>query len=316
MAVCNVCGGDTTSITVKEQMIGLNEDFIYHQCKECGHTHLGKIPTDIGQYYKEENYYSFRQQKTSFARQLKKIKNVGTKKAVQLKMKNSFFLSASLNALLTIDGINTTCKILDFGCGIGKFVYELRDAGFTEAVGYDLFLKHDFQNKGSIYLTNDLKKFDKSQWDVITLNHVFEHLENPFDVLAELQNKLLPGGKIVLRLPVIDSLAYEKYKENWVQFDAPRHINLFTRKSIKLAIKKNTNFKIVNMYDDSSHFQFTGSDLYLEKKTLQPKDNNFYKRLTSIKTYYYYYLSKKLNRQNRGDQITVVLALTPQVENK
>lgn len=316
MAVCNVCGGNTTPITVKEQMIGLKEDFIYHQCTDCGHTHLGETPNDLGKYYKEEKYYSFRKQKTPAALLLSKIKSFGTKKAVQLKIKDSFLLSPSLNALLTVKGISKASKILDFGCGIGKFVHELRAAGFTEAVGYDLFLQENFQNNGKIFLTNDLKNFGKSQWDIITLNHVFEHLENPLRMLTELQKKLLSGGKIILRIPVIDSQAYEKYKENWVQFDAPRHINLFTRKSIKLAIEKNTQFKIVNMYDDSSHFQFTGSNLYLEKKTLQPSDNNFYKRLTSIKTYYYYYLSKKLNRQNRGDQVTVVLALTPQVENK
>ncbi len=311
MPVCNVCGGDTAPITVKEQMIGLNEDFLYHQCTKCGHTYLGEIPINIAKYYKEEKYYSFREQKTSLGLLLKKIKNLGTKKAVQLKIKDSFLLSPSLNALLTINGINTSSKILDFGCGIGKFVHELKDAGFTAAVGYDLFLKQNFQDNGETYLTNDLNDFGKSQWNIITLNHVFEHLQSPLEVLTELQKKLLPGGKIILRIPVIDSMAYEKYKENWVQFDAPRHINLFTRKSIKLAIEKDTNFKIVNMYDDSSHFQFTGSNLYLEKKTLQPGDNNFYKRLTSIKTYYYYYLSKKLNRQNRGDQVTVVLELTP-----
>jgi predicted SAM-dependent methyltransferase len=97
--------------------------------------------------------------------------------------------------------------------------------------------------KGELLLTNDLKSLKISSWDIITLNHVFEHLDNPLEILHNLNKLLSIKGKLLLRFPVIDSFAFEKYKENWVQFDAPRHVNLFTRKSIALLVEKAGNYK-------------------------------------------------------------------------
>ena len=61
------------------------------------------------------------------------------------------------------------------------------------------------------------------------------------------------------------------------------------------------------MYDDSFHFQFTGSELYLKNLSLRPENNNRKKRFLSLSTYRYHFLAKKLNKQNKGDQMTIIL---------
>ncbi|MEQ1555049.1 MAG: hypothetical protein ABL929_12760, partial [Ferruginibacter sp.] len=114
------------------------------------------------------------------------------------------------------------------------------------------------------------------------------------------------NGTIILRFPVIDSYAYYFYKQNWVQFDAPRHINLFTRKSFRLFMQKFPSMYISDMYDDSYHFQFTGSEIYKNNGTLK-SENNRMKKLLSLSTYLYHFKAKKLNKESNGDQIVVVL---------
>ena len=292
---------------VKEQMMGSNEEFVYHQCIICGHTHLPSIPENIGRYYDTKAYYSFKEERGIPKLVITKIRQSVKKIFIQLKLRRNFLFSSALEALLSADKINKTTSILDYGCGAGQFVKELNDLGFYNACGFDPFLPVVLQNQNKLHLTNDLKTFKNAGWDIITLNHVFEHLENPIEVLSSFNKLLNKDGKLILRFPIIDSFAFEKYKENWVQFDAPRHINLFTRKSIRIAVEKGGNFKILKEYDDSFHFQFTGSELYLKKLTLSPQHNSQLKRLLSFKTYQYHFQAKKLNSRQLGDQMVIIL---------
>ena len=309
MTICNICGGETKKIEVKEQMLGLHEIFQYNQCIECGHAHLNNSPENIEKYYNSKEYYSFSSKnsfidealnKPSFKTKLRKI-------LLLLNIKKNILFSAPLKALLSIKGVSKTQKILDYGCGAGQFVKELIENGFENARGYDLYLPENIEINGEVYLSNNLSNLKNNSWDIITLNHVFEHVPDPIELLKDLKKIMAPGGKLLLRFPVIDSFAFEKYRENWVQFDAPRHVNLFTRKSIQLVVQKAGGFKIQNLYDDSFHFQFTGSELYLKNLSLNPEDNSRKKRLLSLDTYRYHFLAKKLNKERKGDQIVVIL---------
>jgi len=307
MVQCNICGGSTTAIAVQEQMMGLKEKFTYNQCSVCGHTHLQPVPANIGKYYDTKAYYSFRTNTTAAASGEKNIKLQLKKILLRLGAKKNALFSSALTAVLSARGINSQSSILDYGCGAGQFVEELHALGFVNTKGYDPFLPEDIQHNGDIYLTSNLSILKTKQWDVITLNHVFEHLQDPVQILQQLRGLLKEKGKLILRFPIIDSYAFEKYRENWVQFDAPRHLNLFTRKSIQLAVEKAGGLGIVSMYDDSFHFQFTGSELYLKGLSLHHGNNNRKKRLLSLSTYKYHFFAKKLNRQNKGDQMTIVL---------
>ena len=309
MVQCNICGGATTIIEVKEQMMGLKEKFIYYQCIVCGHTHLQPIPADMGKYYDSKEYYSFKTSNSFAASGEKNIKLTLKKILLNLGLKKGFLFSSALQAVLSVKEINRQSNILDYGCGAGQFVEELNSLGFTHTKGYDPFLPGDVSNNGEFYLTNNLASLKTKHWDVITLNHVFEHLQHPVQVLQQLKQLLSSKGKLILRFPIIDSFAFQKYRDNWVQFDAPRHLNLFTRKSIRTAVEKAGGFAIVSMYDDSFHFQFTGSELYLKNLSLHPENNNRKKRFLSFSTYRYHFLAKKLNRQNKGDQMTIILEI-------
>jgi SAM-dependent methyltransferase len=301
---CNICGGPTTLIEVKEQMLGLSETFTYYSCLNCGHTHLENPPENLSKYYNPDEYYSFRRRKllvdNLFVNTIKKI-------LLQAGPVNNLFFSCSLKAVLKTNQITKATKILDYGCGAGQFVNELLNMGFKNATGFDPFLPVNKSKKEGIYLANKIDSLYLKKWDIVVLSHVLEHLHDPIEILKSISSLLNPNGLVVLRFPVIDSYAFKKYRENWVQFDAPRHLNLFTRKSIKFVLQNLTEFTIVSCYDDSFHFQFTGSELYMRKKTLNRGNSSQVKRLLSFSTYKYHFLAKKLNRRNQGDQIVVVL---------
>jgi len=310
MNKCNICSASTTNIIVKEQMMGLHESFTYAQCTECGHTHLTNIPEKMNKYYSEDIYYSFTNTNNIFFRIIEKMINFLNKISLQIRLKNNFTFSSPLKAILSIKAINKKLRILDYGCGAGQFISELRTLGFQNSYGYDPFLTNNEYKNGEIYLSNKLELMRFKKWDVIILNHVFEHLDNPIEKLDELSELIDRNGKLILRFPVIDSFAFEKYRENWVQFDAPRHINLFTRKSIKSVIGNSKKYKLISLYDDSYHFQFSGSELYLKKLSLSTRNNNRLKRYFSSSTYKYHFMAKRLNKLNKGDQIVVILEKT------
>jgi hypothetical protein len=109
---------------------------------------------------------------------------------------------------------------------------------------------------------------------------------------------------------VIDSYAWEKYRENWVSLDAPRHLFLHTIKSMHLIAEK-AGLEIKKIVYDSDEFQFWGSEQYLkgialrEKRSLAEGFKNSIFSKNEIKEF-----KKKaceLNRIGQGDQASFYL---------
>jgi hypothetical protein len=93
-------------------------------------------------------------------------------------------------------------------------------------------------------------------------NHSYEHVTDPEQTLKSISDKLSDNGVCIIRIPTASSYAWENYKENWVQLDAPRHLFLHSVESMKyLANKVNLKLDEEVAYD-STAFQFWGSEQY------------------------------------------------------
>lgn len=133
---------------------------------------------------------------------------------------------------------NDRARLLDVGCGNGDFiefaaslgwnaqgldpdpeaVIAARKAGLTVAEG-------GFPNTGVA----------DEQFDVVTLNHVIEHVHDPIAALSEVHRILRPGGKVWIATPNLDSAGSRLFSCHWRGLEPPRHLTIFNASSLKLA---------------------------------------------------------------------------------
>jgi SAM-dependent methyltransferase len=75
-------------------------------------------------------------------------------------------------------------------------------------------------------------------FDVVTMNHVIEHVFDPVATLREICRILRPGGTMVAVTPNADSLGLRTYGPNWRGLEPPRHIQVFSSQALEAAARK------------------------------------------------------------------------------
>ena len=98
-------------------------------------------------------------------------------------------------------------------------------------------------------------KFPENSFDVITMNHVIEHVLDPITLLSECKRILKPNGKLIVITPNIKSLGHRFFKTSYLHLDPPRHIYLFSPKSLITSAEK-AGLKIKNVFTPSKGAYF------------------------------------------------------------
>ena len=132
-------------------------------------------------------------------------------------------------------------KILDIGCGLGLFLYIAKKRGW-EPSGIEIskFASNFAKNKLKLNVINsdNLNTFQDNFFDVIMVNHVLEHIENPLVILKQIKKKLNINGILFIGVPNINGLYPRFQKENWPSLQPSTHIYQFTPKTLKLLLQK------------------------------------------------------------------------------
>jgi SAM-dependent methyltransferase len=76
-----------------------------------------------------------------------------------------------------------------------------------------------------------------STFEVVTMWHSLEHVHDPLAVLREAYHLLIPGGRLVVACPNIDSWAFRRYVEHWFVLDLPRHLTHFTPTTLAVLLQ-------------------------------------------------------------------------------
>lgn len=123
--------------------------------------------------------------------------------------------------------ISETEDLLDFGCGVGSLLSKLN---CQEKCGVEInpFARHYVREHLNINVVRDTSQLSDESFSRIIVNHVLEHIPNPYDALLEFRRLIKRDGLLLILLPLEDWRASgEKvFKPN----DIDQHIYTWTPK--------------------------------------------------------------------------------------
>jgi 2-polyprenyl-3-methyl-5-hydroxy-6-metoxy-1,4-benzoquinol methylase len=139
-------------------------------------------------------------------------------------------------------------RLLDVGSGSGSFVRIAHSCGWTvTGIEPDPTAAANSRRQGLNVLQGGLEQFDGSEdlFDVITINHVIEHMHDPLASLQDCYRLLKQGGHLWLQTPNIDSLGHRRFGRHWRGLEPPRHLILFNPRSLAIALEY-AGFRMIN----------------------------------------------------------------------
>ena len=219
---CPFCESENTRSFLKLKDYFLSqEDFEICGCDNCKLLFTTPRPDQsvIGKYYKSENYLSHNEHKKGLVPWI-----YNQVKKVNIRNKYRFC------------GIHSDAHLLDFGCGVGDFLHYAQQNG-CEVTGCDM--SDDARRFASEKLGKEVVSPEEifalphSTFDVITMWHVLEHIDDLRFQVEQLHRLLNDNGRLVIAVPNYKSYDAEYYKDKWAAYDVPRHLNHFHKESLQ-----------------------------------------------------------------------------------
>lgn len=176
---------------------------------------------------------------------------------------------------------------LDIGCGRGLILYYLKKYfAFTTVLGTQISKPAAEFARNKLKLTiyeQDLLTIDfaEQKFDIISLLHVLEHVDQPEAYLEKIYQLLNPGGILMLEVPNFQAWTKNFTSQYWLSLDPPYHLYFFTPDTLTRLLKK-YNFTIKHINTFSFEYSiFTSATSLVSKLT---KTNNLvYKFLQTKK---------------------------------
>lgn len=324
---CPACGdlGPHTSLQIREMWFAFDEVFPYLSCDSCGTVYIESVPEDLARYYQPDKYYSLQsdpEEVLGGPAVARVVRALGRSVLVgrdllgagmsRLPNRNVYMMAAGFRSVAVAHPRPTLeSSVLDVGAGSGLLVYALHLAGMQNAEGIDPFIPRDLQYANGARVRKAELAEVSGTYDVVLLNHSFEHVPDPGAVLDTLRERLRPGGSAVIRMPTVSSEAYETYGTDWYSLDAPRHLTVFSRQGMAQLCERH-GFDVVRVVDDSNSAQFWASeqirhDIPLASERshyLDPAGSMFSRKQIAE----WERRSRQLNAEGRGDQAAWVIA--------
>jgi 2-polyprenyl-3-methyl-5-hydroxy-6-metoxy-1,4-benzoquinol methylase len=153
----------------------------------------------------------------------------------------------------------TTDTYLDFGCGGGMNLEKMhRKHPYWDLYGLDMS-EHACaatRAKGfTVYCgTIGQVNLPESFFNHVYMSHVIEHLNDPQAALMALRRSMKEGADITLATPNADSWAFALFRSFWLALDTPRHLFLFSPKTLTAEL-------------NAADFTVTGIEFDREPKT-------------------------------------------------
>jgi len=285
-----------------------NDVFRLVKCKNCGLQYLNPRPIkqQIGHYYSEDYYAHIpRKGKNPKKRNLFLEKWMHSKNNIRDLIRTNFynyphttgedkkppssykkillwFFYLTYRSRLDVIPFTGEGKILDIGCGNGRYLSSLKKQGW-QTYGIERNPKASKYARDKLHLTvktGDLLdcEYQDKFFDVITMSHSLEHLYEPLATLKEIKRILRNDGLLAITIPNIDSFVAKTFKEYWYGLQLPVHLISFTTDSITKMLDK-AGFKVKKAFYDRRN-----STLKLSLLNLKDGKYRLLSKLSRLKT--------------------------------
>lgn len=307
IVLCPICDNDSNyNFSGRDIMFNKFERYDYYHCNRCDFTfqYPTPYPEKVTSFY-PKNYMVYNPD-TQF-------KNISSFRKSKLKCR---FLYQHLKTSLLTDALYKVLKffdksyepyfkqsgrLLDVGCANGRFLNGMKQLGW-EVKGVEF-------NEGAVNLCRqagldvhygDLfsAKFDNASFDVINVSHVIEHVPDIKSFFNELARILKDNGTLIIKTPNSNALGRKYLNIHWYHNDVPRHLSLFSEKSL-ITLGNLVALKLTFLKTRSSPKALLRSLDYANNSSVDSTKIKWKRLLANA----YVYFSEW---QNKGDELFVV----------
>jgi len=269
-------------------MFKKNKIYDYYFCRLCDLTFINPLPNlvEIKNFY-PDSYMVFEPARLKKINIIEKIRLQAKHGYMNLINKDNYLFNLLGFCLLKsrehIDYVESG-KFLDIGCGNCSRLIKMRNLGW-QVTGVELnkkaFNECINHNLNVFNSTLEDTKFEDNSFDVVYMSHLVEHLANPCEIF-EIVNKILkPNGLLYIKTPNRNSLGRKIFGKYWYANDIPRHLFLFSKKSLVNVFKK-LNMNLVYYSQDTTPKIFLNSIDYFFKLSKPSKRNKIFRIVSKL----------------------------------
>jgi SAM-dependent methyltransferase len=174
-------------------------------CRECGLLFANPLPSaaQVDSFYSETGGWAASQEartKQLEAAHRRRLARTKPSRGTDTPPRPRDLLMAALARHVPIDSPPPAAKVLDFGCGDGKFLDRLQHRGW-DTYGIEPSIGVAFLRHRRL----DAPPQDRT-FDLVFLHHVLEHVVNPLALLRQLAGAVREKGSIFVSVPRLDTL--------------------------------------------------------------------------------------------------------------
>ncbi|MEZ5198249.1 MAG: class I SAM-dependent methyltransferase [Bacteroidales bacterium] len=232
--VCPLCGSSKIDFFLASKDYFLTmEEFSIDNCLSCEAKFTNPRPkgTEILKYYNSKEYISHSEAPKTL---IDRIYYIIRKYAIASKVR-------------LVKKYVQSGNVIDIGCGTGQFLNELKiqDFNVTGIEPNETARGIAIKNFGlTVYNEEMIDEMNEGSFQIISLWHALEHVEDLDRRIIQLRKLLSPDGVVIVAVPNPDSWDAKHYNNFWAAFDLPRHLYHFNFAAIQNVFSK-FGFKII-----------------------------------------------------------------------
>jgi len=286
---CKLCGhgGETLYNGLTDMLRTTQGLWDIRQCHQCGLLWIDPMPLQ------EEIYKAYEEYPTHEDAETGSLIKQGLKRgylSLQYGYGDTTLLNKAIGALLLLVPHKRLAtefwfkllkgrpngRLLDIGCGGGGLVKTMSEWGWqAEGIEPDLKAVLNARAKGiAVNHGNFLDyPYPDGSFDAVLSSHVLEHVYDPVGFLKKCWSVLKRGGIMLIATPNGASMQRVLFRRNWMALDPPRHLYLFSHRSLGLCAEGAgiENYQTISTHRGAS-FIATASMLLARKRAYHWRD--------------------------------------------